>query len=140
MFNDAGDFGKTARQRPRIPNCLQPRIDDRAQGNAPIVGAVEAKGGAARLKDTTSVRTSGTGTMQGAEVAIQTLTKRPHFVRNEMTLAGQKMVQGFDGETLWMMAPGMPAQALPGRRRAGASGHHEFLPNGEAHICRRWAA
>lgn len=75
---------------------------------------IEAKGGAARLKDTTSVRTSGTGTMQGAEVAIQTLTKRPHFVRNEMTLAGQKMVQGFDGETLWMMAPGMPAQALPG--------------------------
>ena len=26
---------------------------------------IEAKGGAARLKETTSVRTSGTGTMQG---------------------------------------------------------------------------
>lgn len=72
-----------------------------------------AKGGTALLKGTTSVRTTGKGTMQGAEVAITTTTKRPFFMRNEMALGEQKMVQGFDGETLWMSMAGMPAQALP---------------------------
>jgi len=74
---------------------------------------IEAKGGADMLKNTTSVRTSGTGTMQGQEVTITTSTKRPFFMRNEMTLAGQKIVQAFDGETLWMAAGDMPPQALP---------------------------
>ena len=74
---------------------------------------IAAKGGAAVLKSTTSVRTSGTGTMQGAQVTITTSSKRPYFVRNEMALGDQKIVQGFDGETLWMAAGGMPAQALP---------------------------
>jgi outer membrane lipoprotein-sorting protein len=78
-----------------------------------IAKNLEAKGGVAVLKSTTSVRTTGTGTMQGAEVSIVSATKRPHFMRNEMTMAGQKMIQGFDGETLWLSAAGMPAQALP---------------------------
>jgi outer membrane lipoprotein-sorting protein len=96
-----------------------------------IAKNLEAKGGADVLKSTTSVRTTGSGTMQGAEVSIVSYTKRPNFMRNEMTLgalkippaqdpnagqnpmAGQKMIQGFDGQTLWLSAAGMPAQALP---------------------------
>jgi len=78
-----------------------------------IAKNLAAKGGVELLKSTTSVRTTGKGTMQGAEVGIVSLTKRPNYMRNEMTMAGQKMVQGFDGQTVWLSAAGMPAQALP---------------------------
>jgi outer membrane lipoprotein-sorting protein len=78
-----------------------------------IARNIEAKGGAALLKSTTSVRTVGKGSMQGAEVSITSSTKRPYFVRNEMEMAGQKIVHGFDGETMWMAMGTMPAQALP---------------------------
>ncbi|HEY0872381.1 MAG TPA: DUF4292 domain-containing protein [Vicinamibacterales bacterium] len=80
---------------------------------------IAAKGGAELLAATTSVRTVGRGTMQvpgttqAAEVSVTTSSKRPYFVRNEMEMAGQKMVQGFDGTTLWMSVAGMPAQSLP---------------------------
>jgi outer membrane lipoprotein-sorting protein len=96
-----------------------------------IAKNLEAKGGAEVLKNTTSVLTTGVGTMQGAEVSIVSYTKRPNLMRNEMTLgaartqagqnpnekpnplAGQKMVQGFDGQTLWLSAAGLPAKAIP---------------------------
>ena len=78
-----------------------------------IAKNIQAKGGAAVLKSTTSVRTTGKGMMQGAEVSITSSTKRPYFVRNEMEMAGQKIVQGFDGENLWLAMGTMPAQALP---------------------------
>ena len=78
-----------------------------------IAKNIAAKGGAELLKSTTSVRTTGKGSMQGAEVSIISSTKRPFFVRNEMEMAGQKIVQGFDGETLWMSMGTMPPQALP---------------------------
>jgi hypothetical protein len=79
-----------------------------------IVGKnIQAKGGAALLKSTQSVRTVGKGTVQGAEVSIVSSTKRPYFFRNEMELAGQKLVQGFDGQTLWMSMGSLPPQALP---------------------------
>jgi hypothetical protein len=79
-----------------------------------IIGKnIDAKGGAALLKSTQSVRTVGKGTVQGAEVNIISSTKRPYFFRNEMELAGQKLVQGFDGTTLWMSMGTMPPQQLP---------------------------
>lgn len=74
---------------------------------------IEAKGGFATLKNTNTVRTTATGSMQGAEVSITSSSKRPYFMRNEMSMAGQKMIIGFDGEQAWMSAGGMPAQALP---------------------------
>ena len=74
---------------------------------------IAAKGGYELLKNTTTVRTTGTGTMQGAEVTITTISKRPYFVRNEMGVAGKKMIVGFDGTTAWMAAPGLPPQAIP---------------------------
>jgi outer membrane lipoprotein-sorting protein len=78
-----------------------------------IAKNIEAKGGAALLKSTQSVRTTGKGTMQGAEVTITSSTKRPYFIRNEMDMAGQKIVYGFDGETLWMSMGTLPPQKLP---------------------------
>jgi outer membrane lipoprotein-sorting protein len=78
-----------------------------------IARNIEAKGGRLLLMQTTSVRTTGKGMMQGAEVLMTSLTKRPSLMRNEMTVAGQKMIQGYDGETVWVAAGGLPAQALP---------------------------
>lgn len=79
---------------------------------------LEAKGGVEILKNTTTVRTEAKGTVQGAEVTITTLSKRPHFVRNEMQRIGpagtpQKNIMGFDGTTMWVAMGGTPAQALP---------------------------
>ena len=74
---------------------------------------IQAKGGFEVLKNTNSVRTTGKGTMQGAEVTAMTVSKRPFYVRNEMGVAGQKMTVGFDGTTAWLAAGTMPAQPLP---------------------------
>ena len=89
------------------PSAQAPTVDQ-------IVGKnMEAKGGVDALKATTSVRTIGKAQFQGAEVAVTRSTKRPHFMLNEMEMAGQKMVQGYDGDTIWVAMPGMPAQSLP---------------------------
>jgi outer membrane lipoprotein-sorting protein len=80
---------------------------------------IEAKGGVALLEATTSVRLVARGSMQvpgtaqGTETRITSLMKRPYLFRNEMELSGQKLIQGFDGTTLWMSVGGMPAQVLP---------------------------
>ena len=74
---------------------------------------IAAKGGAATLKSTNSVRTVTSGTMQGAAISATTSSKRPFFFRNEAELGGQKMIQAFDGETFWMAVGSMPARPLP---------------------------
>lgn len=78
-----------------------------------IARNIAAKGGAELLAATNSVRTVGTGTMQGAEVTVTSSTKRPFFVRNEMEMAGLKRVQGFDGTNLWIAMGNMPAKSIP---------------------------
>ena len=74
---------------------------------------IQAKGGAELLRSTNTVRTTGSGTMQGSKITITTSSKRPYLVRNEMALAGQTMVMGFDGTTAWMAPSGLPAQPIP---------------------------
>jgi outer membrane lipoprotein-sorting protein len=84
---------------------------------------IEAKGGEALLRSTTSVRTTGTGQIQGQGVTVETVTKRPSLMRNEMTLKvpgglgenppAQRVIQAFDGENLWMQMGSMPPQVLP---------------------------
>lgn len=84
---------------------------------------IEAKGGEALLKSTTTVRTTGAGVMQGQKVTVVTASKRPFQMRNEMTIAPpdgagasrptQAIVQAFDGENLWIQMGNMPPQVLP---------------------------
>lgn len=74
---------------------------------------LEAKGGVERLRNTTTVRTSGRASMQGKEVRITTSSKRPHFSLNVIQMEGQSIRQGFDGQTLWVAVPGAPPQAMP---------------------------
>jgi outer membrane lipoprotein-sorting protein len=74
---------------------------------------LEAKGGEQRLRETNSVRLTGVVTLQGQTGPTLTLSKRPNMMRREITLGGQKLVQGYDGTTLWMSTPGAPPQEIP---------------------------
>jgi outer membrane lipoprotein-sorting protein len=74
---------------------------------------LQAKGGVALLKQTTSVRTVATASTPNGDVTITSLSKRPNLMRNEVSGAGQNLVIGFDGTTAWIAPQGMPAQAMP---------------------------
>ncbi|MEO6213069.1 MAG: hypothetical protein ABIP65_05515 [Vicinamibacterales bacterium] len=74
---------------------------------------LQAKGGVESIKKTTSVRMTGKANIQGMDVPITSSVKRPHYMHNEMDMGGQKMVQAFDGTSMWMAMPGNPAQQLP---------------------------
>ena len=78
-----------------------------------IARNLEAKGGLEKLKSTSSVRMIGTATIQGAQVPVTTVSKRPNLMRNEIEMGGQKLIQAFDGTSMWMVMPGMPAQEVP---------------------------
>ena len=85
-----------------------------------IAKNLEAKGGAQRLRETTTVRLSGTLTMQGVRGTTLSLAKRPNAFRREMDMSGQKMIQGYDGTTLWIQRTGMAAQEMPPGPQADA--------------------
>jgi len=74
---------------------------------------LQAKGGVEAIKATTTVRMTGKANVQGMDVPITTSVKRPYLMHNEMDMGGQKMVQGFDGTSLWMAMGANPPQALP---------------------------
>lgn len=74
---------------------------------------LEAKGGVERLRETSSMRLTGTVTQQGMKGTTVTLSKRPNLFRRELDIRGQKMMQGFDGTTLWMSVGGNPPQVMP---------------------------
>ena len=74
---------------------------------------LEAKGGVQLLRDTSSVRISGTITSPAGKGTTVSMSKRPNLFRREVNIGGQKMTQGFDGKTLWMGMSGMAAQEMP---------------------------
>lgn len=88
--------------------------DARAQTIDDIIAKnIKAKGGLEKLKGTNSVRMTGTATVQGTRVPVMTVSKRPNLMRNEMEMAGQKLIQAFDGTSMWMSMPGMAPQEVP---------------------------
>jgi outer membrane lipoprotein-sorting protein len=78
-----------------------------------IAKNLEAKGGVQLLRGTNTVRVTGTITSPAGKGTVVTLSKRPTMFRREMDISGQKMVQGYDGTTLWMSLPSMAAQEMP---------------------------
>ena len=78
-----------------------------------IAKNLEAKGGAQVLRETTTVRLTGTISMQGLRGTTVSIAKRPKSFRREMDIAGQKVVQGYDGSVLWMQRVGTPPQKMP---------------------------
>ena len=74
---------------------------------------LEAKGGIELLRQTSSVRITGTMQMASTKGTTQTVSKRPNLFRREMDISGQKMVQAYDGSILWMRMGAMPPQEMP---------------------------
>lgn len=65
----------------------------------------EAVGGLDAWKNLESFKATGTMQMQGMEMPLTLLAKRPDKVRIEFTMQGMTGVQAFDGETAWMLMP-----------------------------------
>lgn len=70
-----------------------------------------ARGGEDKLKALTSARLVGNLTMQGMDMPITILTKRPNKMKQEMSMQGQKIIQAFDGTTVWAVNPMMGSAA-----------------------------
>jgi outer membrane lipoprotein-sorting protein len=78
-----------------------------------IARNLQAKGGVALLRDTTSVRITAKSASPNGEVTFVSISKRPNLMRNEISGGGQSFVTGFDGTTAWIAPQGMPAKAMP---------------------------
>ena len=72
-----------------------------------------ARGGEGKLKSLNSMKLTGNVSAQGMDMPLTVLTKRPNKMRQEMTMQGQKVVQAFDGETVWGINPMMGSTAPP---------------------------
>ncbi len=70
-----------------------------------------ARGGEAKLKTLTSMKLTGSVSVQGMDMPMTVLTKRPNKMKQEMTMQGQKLVQAFDGQTAWTINPMMGSTA-----------------------------
>lgn len=71
-----------------------------------------ARGGEDKLKALSSARLVGNLSVQGMDMPITILTKRPNKMKQEMTMQGQKIIQAFDGTTVWAVNP-MMGSAVP---------------------------
>jgi outer membrane lipoprotein-sorting protein len=96
-----------------------------------IAANLKSKGGLERIKATTTVRMSGSVVardMSGQSVqgTMVTVAKRPNLMRRDATLGPQRIVNGFDGSSLWMAVGNQPPQPLPGSEAAYARQDAEF--------------
>lgn len=76
-----------------------------------------ARGGLEKLQSVNTMRLQGTMNIQGMDMPLTVLSKRPNKMRQEMTMQGQKVVQAYDGETVWAINPMMGStspQAIQG--------------------------
>lgn len=76
---------------------------------------IEAKGGAATLQGTDSVRMIGTLTSPGTPaVTMELMARRPNLVRREMRMGEQVLISAFDGTTAWVKQGATPVQTMTG--------------------------
>jgi outer membrane lipoprotein-sorting protein len=83
-----------------------------------------AKGGAEKWRSVSSVKMTGKLTAQGRDVAMTVYTKRPNLMRQDIVTPKGTVVQGFDGTTPWMLAPGadIPREITGPQAEAARSG------------------
>ena len=77
-----------------------------------------AKGGVEKLRSIQTLRQTSRMNMQGMEAPMVILSKRPNLLRQEITLGNQRVINGFDGQSAWivnpLVAPGGGAIRLTG--------------------------
>ncbi len=66
-----------------------------------LARALEARGGEAAIRAVHSFRQTGTLRLQGGDVQVTIYAARPGRIRQELLVAGQQVVVGFDGTTAW---------------------------------------
>ncbi len=70
-----------------------------------IAKNLQAKGGADKLQAVQSMKQKSHVTFQGMTGTIVLYGKRPNLVRQEIQVAGQTIVNAFDGTTAWSINP-----------------------------------
>jgi len=65
----------------------------------------QAKGGLDKIKAVQSLKQTGRVTMQGMEAPMTIYLRRPNLLRQEIAVAGQTIVNAFDGTTAWLVNP-----------------------------------
>jgi outer membrane lipoprotein-sorting protein len=70
-----------------------------------VLKNLDAKGGLEKLKAITTIKQTGTLSMQGSEASLLIYSKRPNMQRQEISVAGKKIINGFDGLTAWIINP-----------------------------------
>ena len=70
-----------------------------------IARHIQAKGGVQKLKAVQTIRQTSRMNMQGMEATVVVVGKRPNLLRQEMTMAGQRVINGFDGQSAWIVNP-----------------------------------
>jgi outer membrane lipoprotein-sorting protein len=96
-----------------------------------IASNLKSKGGLEKIKATQTVRMSGSVVardMMGRDVngTMTMVAKRPNLMRRDAELGGQRVVNAFDGTSLWMAMGTMPPQQLPNTQTAYARQDAEF--------------
>ena len=95
--------------------------------------------GQEKLEEVKTVKMHGKTQTQGREFEFTMYMKEPNKIRNEVPMQGQKMIQVFDGENGWMIAPWMSPepQDLSGiqleqfKKSGNIQGHlYEWKKNG----------
>lgn len=61
--------------------------------------------GQKKLEDINTIKMQGKTQTQGQEFQFTMYMKEPNKIRNEVPMQGQKMIQAFDGEDGWRIAP-----------------------------------
>ena len=86
--------GRTAPQTPNIDEIIAKNL--------------AARGGLERIKSVTTIRQTArlvSMTMPGNDAMTTMYLKRPNLMRQEIQVAGQRIVSGYDGKTPWMVNP-----------------------------------
>lgn len=76
-----------------------PTVDDLVAKN------IQAKGGIEKLRAVQSIKQTSRISMQSRSSTLVAYAKRPNLIRQEISIAGQNIVQAFDGATAWTINP-----------------------------------
>jgi len=84
-----------------------PTVDDLVARN------LAARGGLEKLHSVQSIKQTSHISMQSTSASLVQYAKRPNLIRQEMSIAGQNIVQAFDGSTAWTINPLQTGSSAP---------------------------
>lgn len=79
--------------------------------DALIAKNLETKGGADKWKAVKTMRMTGRVNVQGMELPMTMLTKRPNMMRQEVAIQDRQIVSATDGTTVWTINPMLGSEA-----------------------------